>query len=264
MASICESYKKVNKYFAPRTKFLWYVPRMISKAEITKEKARRLRGVRERIEPNRQRASEIIGVSYSTLTSHENGRRDFDEDAAQIYAKAFGVPVNHLLASDLLNGDSPVTIPAKDGSIATITVPVYGQAAGGLWLEGEDMPFDDVPVVISPVSDYPAHAQYARKVVGNSVSHRIPDGFYAIFVRFDSYGGRIFPGDLVDCMRTRSGLCEHTVKVFDVDRLMTDSKELTRQVAIPLGHNDDGTIVEIVGIAVGVYSPLVPGAHRTK
>jgi hypothetical protein len=149
-------------------------------------------------------------------------------------------------------------INEERSEVAIFTVPVYGQAAGGLWLEGEYMPFDNSePDLVPAVAGYPAAHQYARRVVGNSVNNRISDGEYAIFVRYNHYGGNLRDGQLVDCQRSRAGLYEHTVKVYDHGALLTDSRDLAEQTAIPLCSGESDTTVEIVGVAVGAYRPLM-------
>lgn len=194
-----------------------------------------------------------------TYTSHETGRREFDKEAAERYATAFNSPLAFLLAHDLIS-------PHGNGSNADTgagheiqSVPVYGLAAGGVWLEGDsDMMLGAIENVAVPAAaGFPLECQYARKVVGNSVSNRIRDGEYAIFVSLYEFRHLLRPGTLVDALRKRSGLYEHTVKVFFGDRLRTDSAELSRQEDQPLETDDDGATVEIVGIAIGVYRPLL-------
>lgn len=223
---------------------------MITKAQKTAVSANRLREAREAKEPNRTAFAAGIGMPVVTLRSYETGRTPLPPEVATRLARSLGVSVNYLLANDLLETTSGATLVTTD-TLPVVHVPIHGEAAGGLWLEGEDLPIDRETITIAPLSGYPEHAQYARKVVGNSVNKHIRDGEYAIFVKYDSFGRRLRDGMLVDCRRERAGLCEHTVKVLAGDRLMTASDDLDVQVALPLGHTDEDTIVTIAGIVIG-------------
>lgn len=237
---------------------------MNNKSPLKQIKAQRLTESRKKTGLSRTSFASQNRINYNTYKAHESGQREFFTADAARYAKALGVPINHLLALDLIDSTFKTILPQEEMPGAVLTVPVYGQAAGGLWLEGDDVPFDDEPVYISPAADYPPQSQYARKVVGNSVSNHIRDGEFAIFVRYGEYPYSLRPGMLVDCMRQRAGMYEHSVKVFAGDKLMTDSAELSSQTAIPLGHTDDDTTVTIEGVAVGVYRHLPLGAKRTE
>lgn len=242
--------------------------------------ARIAAGYQKRVEAVRE-----LGWNPNTYKSHEFGVRGIDPLDAYKYARAYGVSVEFLLALDMLNrqkGESKTLTreerdtllkqsttrnPFKnfgDQEHKVNTVPLYGQAAGGMWMEGEDLPVNDPSVQISAVAEYPADYQYARKVVGNSVSRHIRDGEYAIFVHYDHFPGRLEFGDLVDCKRERAGLVEHSVKAYFGDKLMTDSDELETQIAIPLDHTDEDTTVSIVGVAVGTYRPLIRKRYKTN
>jgi len=223
---------------------------MITKANKTSASAERLRAARVKKDLSQVALAGMAFMPVVTLRSYESGRSPIPVEIATKLSKILGTSVNYLLANDLL-GDMPgATLHGVD-ALPVLHVPIHGEAAGGLWLEGEDLPIDRDTIAIAPLSGYPAHAQYARKVVGNSVNRHIRDGEYAVFVKYDSFGSRLRDGMLVYCRRERSGLCGHTVKVFFGDRLMTDSDELDVQVSLPLGHSDEDTIVTIDGIVVG-------------
>jgi SOS-response transcriptional repressor LexA len=195
-------------------------------------------------------ASDFHGWSEHTYKSHENGNRGIKPIVAKKYADAFKVSASWIITGEAVkyvNNDTP----------EVFTVPVYGAAAGGVWMENEDEPIDDVrEIPVTPDLKYPLHAQYARRVVGNSVSNRIRDGEHAIFVKYDNYPGGPSIGSLVDVERIRAGLREHTVKVFMGSYLQSDSAELTQQAAQTLTNGESDTEVRIVGIAIGVYRSL--------
>jgi len=195
-------------------------------------------------------ASDFHGWSEHTYKSHENGNRGIKHHVAKKYAEAFKVS-----ASWLITGETAKVVSSETPEV--FTVPVYGAAAGGVWMENEDEPIDDVrEIPVTPDVRYPLHAQYARRVVGTSVSNRIRDGEYAIFVKYDNYPGGPAIGSLVDVERIRAGLREHTVKVFMGTHLQSDSAELAQQVTQQLSNDDSDTEVRIVGVAIGAYRTL--------
>lgn len=190
--------------------------------------------------------AEKVGISESMVKHHESGRRGITPNNAARYARLYNVSVGYILNDE-----------DETGAASAASIPVYGEAAGGVWMEGEDRPIDDSQAFsVAPVVGFPVSAQYARKVVGNSVSRQIRDGEFAVFVHFDRYPGGVRLGDLVDVQRIRGGLREHTVKVYRGNSLVTDSDELEEQRTLPLTNGEDDTEVRIMGVAVGVFRPL--------
>jgi phage repressor protein C with HTH and peptisase S24 domain len=127
-------------------------------------------------------------INKNTLISHENGNRDISRKAAEKYAKLFGVEAGWLLyGSELslnVNGTSPGILPNLELPNAIIrdkveglgrTIPVYGQAVGGV--DGEFLMNGTVlyevmaPPVISHIS-----GAYAVQIAGDSMSPRYEDG----------------------------------------------------------------------------------------
>lgn len=207
--------------------------------------------------PVKTRANAIrkFGWKKDTYAAHEAGKRAFGHDDALQYAKAYGVSAAYLLAYDV-DGDGHASLDTIDGAISVSRVPVIGRSAGGTWLE-EDVSLGnaEIDLWVPPHPSAPAVNQYARLVVGNSVSRRIPDGYYAIFIRRDSFSGPIPYGTLVDVHRIRDGLHEYSVKAYYGKKLLTDSAELATQAEMPI---DDSADIEIIieGIAVGAYKDV--------
>lgn len=257
---------------------------------IKMQMGKRLSAARESAGYNRAEAAQKFEWNYETVRSHEAGRRGFDRHDANKYARAYNADPYHLLLIDtdalrvkadqdkdyyplrevenfyktsskkkrevsFRAADPMKTITGASTEITSPNIPVYGVAAGGLWLEGDVNPFEDDDSVIPAGVGYSPAVQYARLVRGNSVSNQIQDGTYAIFVRLEFYSG-LRRGKLVDVERIRGGLREHTVKVFEGDRLLTDSAELDVQEAIPLDPGDADYEIRIVGVAIGSYRPL--------
>jgi hypothetical protein len=120
--------------------------------------------------------------------------------------------------------------------------------------EGED------PVPAVPRGDIPASSQYAVVVDGPSVNKRIPDGAYAICAMFDSFPGGAQHGKLVHVVRERAGLHENTIKEIRYGRdgaeLWPVSHDPKHQKAISLASGDDGELVRIQGVVIGIYQPV--------
>jgi len=223
-----------------------------------KEMGRRLTLARERAGyPKRIDAIRKFKWNGNTYKSHEYGFREFSRDDAVIYSEKFGVSVSYLMLLD----DEPypegvkLRQPPNDDALPTAHIQVHGESAGGVWREGDDRPIDDQAVLVPANPSYPSYAQYARRVIGTSVSNRIGDGEYAIMMRYDAAPSNLLqPGRLVDVQRVRAGLREHTIKVYAGEgRLVTDSRDLDEQEELTLRHDDEDTIVEIVGIVIGSY-----------
>lgn len=192
-------------------------------------------------------ASDYFGWNEHTYKSHDNGTRGLKRSIAEKYGAAFKVS-----PAWLLTGENGLQVQPKSHTV--ITVPVYGAAAGGVWMESDDISTDDIKEIpVIPDARFPQLAQYARKVVGNSVSNRVKDGEYCIFVKYDAYPGGPKNGALVDVERHRSGLREHTVKVFMGRNLQTDSAELKKQTVQNMTNGDSDTEVRVVGVAIGAF-----------
>lgn len=214
------------------------------------EQSDRLRKAREQANfTSPKAASDFFGWNEHTYKSHENGNRGFKLHAARKYAQAFGIDPGWLMTG---SGDSE-----KQEFKGIISIPVQGDAAGGRWIENEDAADTELLTLpIPPDPRYPPSMQYARRVVGNSVSNQIKSGEFAIVVRLDSYPGGIKDGALVDVERVRAGLREHSIKVYHGNQLMTDSAEMDEQQAIEITNGESDTEVRIVGIVVGAFRPL--------
>lgn len=219
---------------------------------------------RERLRQAREKAGFKTAVAAirhfrwkeETYRSHERGKRGIDDETAVRYADAFGVDRKYLLARDISDDDFQ-SAPNTGDATPVVFVPVYGRSAGGVWIEGDvTLQEADMEVLVPASGKANPEHQYARKVVGNSVSNRIPDGCYAIFVKREFYPGPIPYGSLVDVHRERAGLHEYSIKAYYGDRLTTDSKELSIQQELSLESEEEDTTVWIEGIAIGFYGSV--------
>jgi transcriptional regulator with XRE-family HTH domain len=104
-------------------------------ADRREEMAERLRNARKKAGYDSvAAASEAFGIKIPTLTSHENGTREFDVQAAQRYARAFKVSPAWLLALD--NEPAPTQwINAK--TLEPILASCLKLAPPGGWKESD-------------------------------------------------------------------------------------------------------------------------------
>lgn len=232
-----------------RVSFLWdTVTRMKKQEDVIR--GRRLRLLRVKNKKTLEEVARHLGVTAGSIKHHENGTRGTTTDVILAYANLYGVPVDFIIDGGAGGGSRP-----QDG---VTTIPVYGEAAGGVWRAGEDMPLDDkFAYSVSAVATFPVDAQYSRKVIGNSVSRHVRDGEYGIFVHFDRFPGGVRKGHVVDVQRVRAGLREHTVKVYhNKSTLVGDSADGEGGEMLPLANGEDDEEVRIMGILVGVYRPI--------
>ncbi|MBY3073430.1 helix-turn-helix transcriptional regulator [Rhizobium laguerreae] len=127
-------------------------------------------------------------INKNTLISHENGNRELSRKAAEKYAKLFNVDAGWLLYGSAhslnVNETSPGILQNLELPNAIIrdkveglgrTIPVYGQAVGGV--DGEFLMNGSVlyevkaPPAIASIPD-----AYAVQVAGDSMSPRYDDG----------------------------------------------------------------------------------------
>lgn len=218
---------------------------------MNKSPADRLKAAREKRYETAKDAAVAHGWNEVTYRSHESGTRNFPMSAARKYSQAFGVSVQHLLgiAGGYSAGVNQVT-----------SAPLVARVSAGTFRMDEGVEEGAIPVPIVPRDDVPASAQYAVLVDGQSVNKRIPDGAYAICARYESYPGGAKHGQLVHVVRERAGLHEHTIKelhfTLNGQVLMPVSTDPKHQKPVKLDTGDDGEIVRIEGVVIGVFLPF--------
>lgn len=195
-------------------------------------------------------AARAFGWNEHTYKSHENGIRGMKAHVARKYAQAFGTTASFLMYGD---GNGAVDINQAE------TVPLVGEASAGVFLESRTVGEEDVRVPVVPRKDIPGGAQYALRVVGDSVNLKIADGSFAICAPYDKFPGGAEHGSLVHVVRERSGLQEHTIKEIrftkDGPALFPVSNNPKHQEPI-IPNGDDDTTVRIHGVVIGSYTPL--------
>lgn len=197
-------------------------------------------------------AAKAFGWNEHTYKSHENGIRGIKTDAARKYASAFGSTPGFILTGGG-RGDSPVI-----NQIAHL--PVMARVSAGTFRYDEPVAEEGFFVPFVPRGDIPGSAQYAVIIDGPSVNKRIPDGAFAICAMYDSVPGGAQHGSLVHVVRERSGLHEHTIKELRFSRegmmLYPVSTDPRFQDPVVLSSGEDGEIVRIQGVVIGVFQSL--------
>lgn len=200
--------------------------------------------------PTAAEAAKAFGWNEHTYKSHENGIRGIRLEAARKYALAFASSAAHILTG--ANGGDAVS--------SVVGVPVLARASAGAFRYDEGIGAEEMQVPAVPRRDIPAAYQYSVLVDGPSVNKRIPDGAFAICAPYDRYPGGAKHGQLVHVVRERAGLHEHTIKEVhytpDGVALMPASTDPRFQEQVALSTGEDGEIVRIQGVVIGLYQPL--------
>ena len=196
-------------------------------------------------------AAKAFGWNEVTYRSHENAVRPITLPAARKYAQAYGSTAGHILGEKGLGG----TVVNH-----TTQVNVVAAVSAGAFRYDEGLEEGVSPVPAVPRADIPASSQYALIVDGSSVNKRIPDGAFAICALYESYPGGAQHGQLVHVVRERSGLHEHTIKELRYTRdgaeLWPVSTDPKHQKPVKLATGDDGEVVRIQGVVIGVFQPI--------
>lgn len=214
--------------------------------------AERLKELREKRFETAKAAADAFGWNEVTYRSHESGMRNIPLPAARKYAIAFGVTPGSILGIEPGGNSSGIN--------PTLNVPLVATVSAGAFRVDDGLDIEGVQVPAVPRPDIPAGVQYSVVVDGQSVNKRIPDGAFAICAPFDKYPGGPKHGQLVHVIRERSGLVEHTIKELQYSRdgmiLMPVSTDPRYQERVVLATGEEGEIVRIHGVVIGVFQPL--------
>lgn len=183
---------------------------------------------------------------------------------AERLAPELGVNPGDLLFSDL-EAQIQELGWHPDKEPKTRLIKVRGEAAAGRWLERDDIYDDETPMISSVVGQFPGLLQFAYKVSGNSMNQkRICGGDYVICVPYYDARPSIQRGDIVVIERSNGQMTERTIKEIQIGdqcwELWPRSNDPNYQKPLKMpfddGTADDGTSVEIVGLVIGVFTPL--------
>lgn len=200
-------------------------------------------------------AARALGQKVPTYIHHENGTRDFDADAALMYARRFGVKSEWLLygRSEMrdLNSDNSL----EPISIKSDRIPILGEVAAGMWLEtgaldGFESSRGVVPLPVLP--DFPSDASFALVVRGTSINRIADDGDILICIDIAKTGISPRDGDLVivERLRGQEGLREVTAKRFRIAdsgyQLWPESTDERWQSPLVIGDLEGDDCVRII------------------
>ena len=208
-------------------------------------------------------ACDAFGWKRSTYYGHENGSEKISRDAAGRYAASFRVDPSYLLYGKGLKLSTATQ--NESGPFQTVNIPVRGETAAGKWLEFEDFDAERYPPIVAVAGRYPVEVQFAYRVSGPSMDKvRIFDGDCVICVPYWHVRSAPTPGDLVVVERKRGAVYERTVKelqmtaeAYELWPRSTDPKH-QQPLRVPKNHDlteEDGTVVEIVGLVIASYVP---------
>lgn len=219
------------------------------------EKHERLRAARKAMFSSAKAAADAMGIGASTYTHHENGTRDFDLDAARLYARKFKVPVEWLA----LGQNEPRDIAAASGPAET-GIPIVGEVRAGMWLELGQQGEIDQWLPIMPDSSAGPGEQFAVKVVGDSMNKVFPPGSFAIVLKWDREGmDGLKSGDIVVVRRQRAMTYEATLKravMMDGKWNLYPESTNPRYAPLIMGEKDHGEDVIIIGKVIGKYERM--------
>lgn len=216
--------------------------------------AERLREARRKAgHESAARAAEAFGWGSSTLTSHENGTREYDVETAIKYARAFKVQPGWLLALDHVQAPGRITTMEQ-----TRTVPHLGKVAAGVWRDSSsyDQADDPTSMTIDSMPGDAAEELFAVTVEGPSMNRTIPDNATLVCRRVAYSFMEASPGDLVIVERRNHDLLERTCKRLAIEdghfMLLCESDRPEFQEPIPIGKPDRDIHIDNEIVIVGV------------
>lgn len=133
----------------------------------------RLRELRKDKKMSMKELGAIFGLSESTISLYETGRRRIDTDMLQRFADFFEVSVDYILGRDIQHSSK------KNG----IKIPVLGRVAAGIPIEAieEILDYEEIDEAMAKTGDF-----FALRIAGTSMEPRMKDGDVVIVRKQDS------------------------------------------------------------------------------
>jgi SOS-response transcriptional repressor LexA len=145
-------------------------------------------------------------------------------------------------------------------------VPVRGETAAGRWFEVDHFDEDDSPTVPHIPGRFSGLEQFAYRVVGPSMDKlRIMNGDFVVCVNYFDARLDFVDGDIVVVEKRRGQLIERTCKEVKITKegfeLWPRSTHPDFQQPIKVKRDrraqDNGEEVEVVGLVIAKYSPMI-------
>ncbi len=202
----------------------------------------------ERLLPGR----EISTSPKQTAPTVEMARTKKHQPAPDLFDGALrGAPVGTAPEDSAPSGPLGRMVRTNNGAHHG-TIPIVGPSAYGIWLAASGTPLHQI-VQIPPVPGHPAERQYARQVIGESLSGLYRDGDYLIFLKHE--GDRVAAGHH-DVVRRKGTLSESSVWTLSVGRRMISDSAATADAPDEFDIDPDDLSVSIDGIAIAVFRPI--------
>jgi SOS-response transcriptional repressor LexA len=194
-----------------------------------------------------------LGVNFdkSKINKVVAGKRSLSTDESMAIFRITGFPLP-------LDG-----LPKKHLAAVEIA-PVVGVVSAGYWFENDmELNQETEPGIPCVPGKYVGLKQFAYRVQGQSMNaDRIFDGDFVICVPYWEARSKLTGGDTVIVLRTRGQLkelsCKRLVQALAGFELWPKSTDQQHQTPIRLdgdGAAIDDTVIEVVGLVVGVFSP---------
>ncbi|MEG8021821.1 hypothetical protein [Sphingomonas aerolata] len=130
-------------------------------------------------------AAAAFGFGVSTLTSHENGTRGYDIDAAVRYGRAFKVNPGRLLGLDTI--DTPAFRMPREP--ASKMIEVIGAVEAGVWRERTEWPESERYEIEAGHSVVPNVERFGLVVEGYSMDKVFPRFRTGMYSRLQGAAG---------------------------------------------------------------------------
>lgn len=258
------------------------------------EKFERLKQARKLKYPTINSAAEALGIPKGTYGGHEAGTRDFGNEDARRYARAFGVLPTWLILGDgpqtLKLGDVPDILdfdefekqavfqirpgPAPGEALrpagrSLTPIRLNGTAEAGYWRESEFIEDVEAETISAPLdAQFPSARQRAYRVGGDSMNRAEPrpirDGDFIVCVPFEDIPIKPRTGMNVVVERRRYDGAMRELSVKQV-HLYADRTEFVpmsdnpvhRPIVVPkVADPNDTTVVEILDLVRFVFDSV--------
>ena len=195
-----------------------------------------------------------VNTSQPQIMRLERGERKLTREWAERLAPALGINAKALLFSDL---EETAALPSP---ALVSQVHVRGEVQAGMWTEFDGFDEAEIDYVPTVPGRYSTLEQFAYRVVGSSMNKaRFYNGDFVICVPYFMARSEITHDDFVVVERRRGNTIERTIKQVEVSPngcTLHPRSDDPRFKPIPcIGPEADGTEVEIIGLAIGSFTP---------
>lgn len=212
----------------------------------------RIKSARKAKDMSQPDLAKLLGITRNAVSMWERGEAEPKSETLRKAAVILEVSFDWLATGR--NGTSPIVTG----------LPLLGALAAGVWEEVRESQEDEVErVPVAPDPRYPASAQYALKIRGNSVNRVAKHGTVVICVDVIAAGIEIRENDLVWVERRQGNLVEATAKRIRKANgkveLWPESDDPKHQEKVALEAPKGEAEVTVKGLIIGTYNPIQRG-----